>query len=70
VTAILIAGSVIARVIDLDTQAHPQKSLTGILIVDVLWSIVMLLVFSLSFGLFCYRVGVWDRILRKPPDRT
>jgi hypothetical protein len=67
-SAISFAGLVIARVIDLDMHAHPEKSLTGILITDVLCSIVTLLGFSVSFCLFLYGVGVVDRLL--PPHRT
>jgi hypothetical protein len=70
VSAISFAGFIIARVIDLDMHAHPEKSLTGILIMDVLWSIVNLFGFSVCFALFLYSMGVFDRLLREPPHRT
>jgi hypothetical protein len=69
-SAISFAGFAIWRVIDLDMRAHPEKSLTGILITDVLWPIVILFGFSVCFCLFLYGVGVWDRFLRDPPDRA
>jgi hypothetical protein len=69
-SAISFAGLVIARSIDLDMHAHPEKSLTGILITDVLWSIVTLLGFSVCFCLFLYGVGAWDRLLRESRDGT
>jgi len=64
-SAISFAGLFIARVVDLDMHAHPEKSLTGILSTDVLWSIVMLLGFSVSFCLFLYGVGVFDRLCER-----
>lgn len=63
VGVICLAGSFIAWMIDLDTQAHQQASLTHILARDVFSPLTMLLV----FGLFCYRLGQFSR---RPPDRT
>jgi hypothetical protein len=67
VSAICTAGFVIARVVDLDMHAHPEKSLTNIWITDVGWSIVMLLAFSLFFGLFAaeWLAEFRERILRR-----
>ena len=64
VATIGLAGSLTTRMIDLDTQAHPQISLTNILIQDIFGPISGLVLFG-----FCCSTLI-ERVLRKRPDRT